>query len=100
MTAVARATIDWMTCSTANIIATGSPTVFVNGKPVAYVTSTTPGHPGGSPSTMITGNPSNVFANGKSICIVGSQNAGHGGGAHGGTNPKVAAPCSPDVFIG
>lgn len=99
MPAVARATQDYMTCSSANIISSGSPTVFVNGKPVARIGDPTPGHPGGSPSSMVSGNGNNVYANGILICVVGSQNAGHGGGPHGGTNPKIAVG-SGDVYIG
>lgn len=99
MTGVARATVDYMTCSSANIISAGSPNVFVNGKPVARIGDPTPGHPGGSASVMITGNTSNVFANGVAICILGSENGPHGGGPHGPIPPTVAT-ASSDVFIG
>lgn len=99
MPGVARAKKDYMTCSSANIISAGSPNVFVNGKPVARIGDPTPGHPGGSPSSMATGNGNNVFANGKLICIKGSKNNPHGRSPHGPTPPTVAV-ASTDVFIG
>lgn len=99
MVGVARATVDYMSCSPANIISSGSPNVFVNGKPVARIGDPTPGHPGGSPSAMLTGNTSKVFANNIAVCVLGSKNTPHGSGPHGPTPPMVVT-ASSDVFIG
>ena len=99
MPGVARATVDHITCSTLNVISAGSPDVFVNNNPVARIDDPTPGHPGGGPSSMKTGNGNNVYANGILICIQGSENHPHGGDPHGPTPPTVAT-ASNNVFIG
>lgn len=88
---------DKLDCNPLNVISAGSPTVFVNGIAVGRVGDPTPGHPGGSPAVMLTGNTSSVFADGISICIVGSIDATHGSGPH--KAAKVAVG-STDVSIG
>jgi uncharacterized Zn-binding protein involved in type VI secretion len=88
---------DPLSCHPANVIVAGSPSVFFNGIPVARIGDATPGHPGGVPGAMITGNPSNVYANGIPICIIGSIDSPHGSGPH---IAAVVTSGSPTVFIG
>lgn len=88
---------DRLSCHPANVISSGSPNVFFNNIAVGRIGDPTPGHPGGSPSTMKTGNGSSVYANNKSICIIGSIDNAHGGGPHVAATVTVG---SPDVFIG
>lgn len=86
---------DPTTCG--DIIAGGSPTVFINGLPAARIGDPTQGHPCGPPTVLATGS-SSVFCDGLGMCSVGDSIVPHGT-CDDPPHTGVIASGSSDVFI-
>jgi uncharacterized Zn-binding protein involved in type VI secretion len=89
---------DGISCDpTNNVIASGSPNVFVNGKAAARKGDPTTAHPHGSAATILGGNSKHVYINGIEAAIIGDLDSPHGSGSH--VNAVIVGGSS-DVKIG